>query len=230
MTISETCVVCGGSQFVTPGAVLSDDLARQWELTPEERASVERQQMQRCERCGVTMRCRMLALAVMTALDHRGLFVDFVRKYRGTVLEINECGTLTGQLARLRRRTLAEYPSVDMTAMPYADGTFDLVLHSDTLEHVPDPVQGLRECLRVLKPGGYLSYTVPAVVGRLTRRRDGLERSYHGTPGDDLDDWLVHTEYGSDAWTQLFEAGFEDVRLTSNAFPDSIALSARRPR
>ncbi len=230
MTDPETCVVCGATQFVVPGEVLWDELVRQWELTPEERASVERQQMQRCERCGVTLRCRMLALAFMTTQDFRGLFVDFVRKFRGSVLELNECGTLTGQLANLRRRTLAEYPEVDMTAMPYRDGTFDVVLHSDTLEHVPDPVQGLRECLRVLKPGGFVCYTVPAVTGRLTRRRDGLEPSFHGTPGDDLGDWLVHTEYGADAWTQLFEAGFQDVRLTSNAFPDSVALSARRPR
>jgi SAM-dependent methyltransferase len=213
---------------VTPGEVLWDDLVRQWELSPTETALVERQQMERCERCGVTLRCRMLALAMMTGLNHHGLFVDFVRKYRGTVLELNEVGTLTGQMARLRRRTLAEYPDVDMTAMPYTDASFDVIVHSDTLEHVPDPVQGLRECYRVLKPGGFLFYTVPAVIGRSSRSRDGLEPSYHGTPGDNRGDWLVHTEYGDDFWTQLFQAGFTDVRLTSNDFPASIALGARK--
>ena len=50
-----------------------------------------------------------------------------------------------------------------------ASGTYDLVVHSDTLEHVPDPVRALQECRRVLRPLGACCFTVPIVVGRLTR-------------------------------------------------------------
>jgi hypothetical protein len=32
----------------------------------------------------------------------------------------------------------------DMRAMPYADASFDVVIHSDTLEHVPGAVAALR--------------------------------------------------------------------------------------
>jgi SAM-dependent methyltransferase len=224
----DPCVVCGNTSFLREGEVIGDELARQWGLDADERLLLERQQLERCERCGVTLRCRMLALAVMTGLGHRGLFEDFVRRYRGTVLELNEAGSLTGLLARLRRRTLAEFPEVDMMSMPYPDNSWDLIVHSDTLEHVPDPVAGLRECHRVLKPGGHLFYTVPALMGRLSRSRTGLEPSYHGTPQDDLGDYLVHTEYGADLWRQLFEAGFQDVRLTSNESPTSVAIGARK--
>ena len=45
--------------------------------------------------------------------------------------------------------------------MPQPDETFDLVVHSDTLEHVPDPVRGLAECRRVLKPHGLLILETP---------------------------------------------------------------------
>jgi SAM-dependent methyltransferase len=50
----------------------------------------------------------------------------------------------------------------EVTAIPYADGEFDLVTALDVLEHVEDDRQALAELLRVLKPGGILILTVPA--------------------------------------------------------------------
>lgn len=46
---------------------------------------------------------------------------------------------------------------------PYPDNQFDVVYHSQVLEHIPkDKAVGfLRECLRVLKPGGVLRVVVP---------------------------------------------------------------------
>jgi len=41
--------------------------------------------------------------------------------------------------------------------MPYGDATFDVVWSSDVLEHVRDPEQTIRECARVLRPGGSLA-------------------------------------------------------------------------
>jgi ubiquinone/menaquinone biosynthesis C-methylase UbiE len=108
-------------------------------------------------------------------------------------------------------------------ALPYPDATFDLVLHSDTLEHVEHPVAALSECARVLKTGGYCAFTVPIVVDRLTSSRAGLPASYHGSeenPGD----CLVHTEYGADAWKHVIQAGFQECRLIALEYPCALAL------
>jgi SAM-dependent methyltransferase len=50
----------------------------------------------------------------------------------------------------------------DVCALPYAEGTFDLVLATDVIEHVDDDGLALRELRRVLKPGGTALITVPA--------------------------------------------------------------------
>ena len=45
--------------------------------------------------------------------------------------------------------------------MPFATGEFDVVASSDVLEHVPDKVAMLHECVRVLRPGGLLFLVAP---------------------------------------------------------------------
>ncbi len=51
----------------------------------------------------------------------------------------------------------------DSARLPFHDGTFDTVLSTQVLEHVPDPFAMVREAARVLKPGGYLVLTAPQV-------------------------------------------------------------------
>lgn len=85
----------------------------------------------------------------------------------------------------IARQLLDGLPNVrtevaDVQALPYPDGTFDRVVSLETLEHVPDWRQGLRELVRVTKPGGKLVITTPNYFGitglyriyvRLTGRR-----------------------------------------------------------
>jgi ubiquinone/menaquinone biosynthesis C-methylase UbiE len=51
----------------------------------------------------------------------------------------------------------------DITDIPVPDGSFDAVMCTEVLEHVPDPVAALKELNRVLRPGGYLLITAPFV-------------------------------------------------------------------
>jgi SAM-dependent methyltransferase len=49
----------------------------------------------------------------------------------------------------------------DIQSIPFPDESFDVVVSQETLEHVPDPEQGLRELVRVTRRGGRLLVTTP---------------------------------------------------------------------
>ena len=144
------------------------------------------------------------------------------------ILEINEAGTLSPHLAKMPGHVLAAYPAVDMHALPYADGSYDVVIHSDTLEHVPHPAHGLAECRRVLSPGGVLLFTIPQIIARRSRSREGLALSFHGNPETSSSDYAVQTEFGADAWTYAAEAGFSQIALHVWEFPAAIAFACRK--
>ncbi|MBI2708908.1 MAG: methyltransferase domain-containing protein [Actinobacteria bacterium] len=50
----------------------------------------------------------------------------------------------------------------DGTRLPFPSATFDRIICSEVLEHIPDDGAALRELYRVLRPGGVLAATVPA--------------------------------------------------------------------
>lgn len=62
---------------------------------------------------------------------------------------------------RLRPYANATARVADIQQIPYPPDSFDLVVSLETLEHVPDPDLGLRELVRVCKPGGRLIVTGP---------------------------------------------------------------------
>jgi dolichol-phosphate mannosyltransferase len=45
--------------------------------------------------------------------------------------------------------------------LPFADGSFDGLIHSEVIEHIPDDPAILAECHRVLRPGGILVLGTP---------------------------------------------------------------------
>ncbi|MGN6337181.1 class I SAM-dependent methyltransferase [Mycobacterium sp.] len=49
----------------------------------------------------------------------------------------------------------------DALKLPYADETFDCVIASEILEHIPHDDAAIRELIRVLKAGGTLAVSVP---------------------------------------------------------------------
>ncbi|WP_051940804.1 class I SAM-dependent methyltransferase [Phaeacidiphilus oryzae] len=49
----------------------------------------------------------------------------------------------------------------DALSLPFPDGSFDKVIISEVMEHIPDDKGVLAEMVRVLKPGGSIAITVP---------------------------------------------------------------------
>ena len=127
-------------------------------------------------------------------------------------------------LSQFKNYTFAEYPEVDLHKLPYDDESFDLVVHSDTLEHVTDPTLAMHQILRVLRKGGKTVFTTPIIVDRTTRARSGMAKSFHGAPGIFDSGMLVTYEYGSDFWKYLAEVGFGDIRIITEMYPSGIAF------
>lgn len=69
----------------------------------------------------------------------------------------------------------------DALNLPYDDNTFDVVLISEVLEHVPNDTQAIAEFVRVLKPGGVAAVTVPREWPETVCWK--LSDEYHENPG-----------------------------------------------
>lgn len=57
--------------------------------------------------------------------------------------------------------TCADIEKVDMEAMPFDDGTFDMVIANHVLEHVSDDLKAVSEVARILRPGGLAVLQTP---------------------------------------------------------------------
>lgn len=88
----------------------------------------------------------------------------------------------------------------DASAIPVPDASFDVVLCTEVLEHIAEPLKVLAEFARILKPGGHLLLTAP------------LGSGIHQEP---------HHYYGgfTPYWYRRFlaELGFADIAVEANA-------------
>lgn len=101
----------------------------------------------------------------------------------------------------------------DMRALPFPDGSFASVLAVQSLEHVPDAGEVLREVRRVLEPGGRAVFVTP---NRLT----------FGRP-DEIIDPYHYVEYDPDELRRLCEGVFPRVELRGlHGSPRYLALTA----
>lgn len=92
---------------------------------------------------------------------------------------------LTATTVAAMRARLPDLPlaAADAEALPFADGSFDLLLSSDLIEHLPDLERHLAEAARVLGPGGrYLIKTPNRLTAEAYYRLRGIYDAYFWHP------------------------------------------------
>jgi SAM-dependent methyltransferase len=69
----------------------------------------------------------------------------------------------------------------DARHLPFDDGSFDVVIAAEVLEHIPEDTAAIAELCRVLRPGGLIAVTVPRWWPE--RVCWALSHEYHDVPG-----------------------------------------------
>jgi SAM-dependent methyltransferase len=179
-----------------------------------------------CPSCGLNnrMRAAVHLLARQSGLDrHSHIYVTeqttplfrWVRAHFSQTVG-SEC---LGAAVPLGEVNSAGIRNEDLTRLTFANEQFDSVLCFEVFEHVPNFRQAFAECARILKPGGYMLFSVPfnaaaarnVICARVTR--DGviehlLPPEYHADPLNSRG-ILAFQYFGWETVTQLHEAGFK---------------------
>lgn len=234
------CYNCGSDTDYNHVYPVDEQLIKTWELSPRLAALFNEREGLICVECGVNKRAQGLAQAILASKYGYGQksLRDWVRvaNEKGLkVCELNSCHNLHETLKDLKGLTYSEFGTPteqNIEALTYDDGSFDIVLHSETLEHVSDPRKAMDECRRVLKSDGVVLFTTPVIWNRKTRRRATMEQgkgikkhlpaSYHGYS---TDDYLVFQEYGSDIDTILGAT----VALRDSSHQNFVFYSGKEP-
>ena len=179
------------------------------------------------------LRCRSSAATLSFVSVLKGVLPDLSRRH---VYELSARGPLVGYLRRhAGKLTLSEYfddvppgqykagvQCQDVQQLTYPDGCFDACTSTEVFEHVPNDLQGFRELLRVLRPGGALLFTVPMAGAETTVERARLVNGrlehllppeYHGDRIRGSSAVLCFRNYGTDILDRLGAAGFGRPRL-----------------
>ena len=198
------------------------------------------------------VRCRAAPIHLALGWSLRDSIAD-VR--RAAVCEFSAAGPVVAFLQREAKSVaVSEYfPGVpsgervegvtceDMQDLSYGDASFDLVTHTEVLEHVPDDRKALAELARVLKPGGRMIFSVPLYGGVATVERarivDGAlvhlrEPVYHADPLASKP-ILAFRDYGFDIVDRLETVGFGTVGIRTESrvpwiAPTSVISAYRR--
>jgi SAM-dependent methyltransferase len=234
------CDVCGRFRpMLYRRRVIPRRLEELWGLSPRLALALARKESLDCSGCGAKLRARRMAKVLLhiyqvgsppAPASSLARWAEYPQAQALRVAEINRIEGLHDHLSRLPGFQSSDYQpgslhgtithgirSEDLTQLTYPESSLDLVLTSETLEHVPDLHAALKEIHRVLVPGGLHVCTVPLLPGtaktypRIRVCPDG-SLDYCAPlichPGGDVG-YPVFTELGEDFPDILRQAGFE---------------------
>jgi ubiquinone/menaquinone biosynthesis C-methylase UbiE len=119
------------------------------------------------------------------------------------------------ELASSEGVTNITFQQGDIHALPFVDDTFDIVHVHQVLQHIADPVQGLREMRRVMKEGGIVAARESAGMswypenGGISRWKEVTDKMGKAKGGNPHPGARIHV------WAM--GAGFEEPRIQRSA-------------
>src|SRR5262249_3554710 len=169
------CVVCGNqSIFRFDPTIITPQLREAWGISERLVEAFNRKESMFCGSCGSSLRIKRLAavliqtFAEICGLSYKSFAELLENKYFRNlkIAEINACGALHRYLKDQPNLYYSEwsphaergevYGGVrceDLQSLTYPDNFFDIILTSETLEHVPDSGKAWQEIYRTLKFG-----------------------------------------------------------------------------
>ena len=125
-----------------------------------------RRENDRCPICHACDRTRMMKLYLedMTPVGQQPQKVLHVAPDFGLYLWLKRQSGVdyTGSdIDATRYRHIDNVKTADLTAAPFGDASFDIIICSHVLEHIPDDRKAMSEMLRMLKPGGHALLLTP---------------------------------------------------------------------
>lgn len=104
---------------------------------------------------------------------------------------------------------------MDITNIPFEDNTFDMIMASAVLEHIPDDKKAMSELYRVLKPNtGVAFLQVPIDTTRFIT----LEKPEYNTPE------LRSKYYGQEDHVRFYGLDYPEKLRDANFFVEEIAM------
>mgnify|MGYP000860377089 FL=1 len=172
------CINCGCDQF-SQKSVIDTELAECWGLSIQERQWLDEREGHYCLGCKMTKRVRMLLWSIKKlsrpSEEFKVLHLNQTNNLSEALRKVGQLTETTYQPKEPLGKTVGGLLNQDICRLTFRNSQFDLVIHSEILEHLHDYQQALSEVQRVLKPGGIQIYTVPILFSRITRRRSKLD-------------------------------------------------------
>ena len=245
------CNICGKNSRLIYAPQFESERAAQ-------KVSLLRENL-RCSECGSWQRIRLLGHALISECNNRldagSISIEQLagKLDRLDILDTDTFGTI-GKMLRGPKYKVSDYRpdlppgemsngayNVDLQKIPFADGSFDIILSTDVFEHIRDPRLAHREVFRCLKPGGVHIFTVPfdrsAASTRPLIDTSSSKDIFLELPqihGNSLTGGIVaYRIYGMDMLEMIRSAGFEvgmhAVSDAGHGIFSEIYFSARKP-